>query len=62
MKHIIKTSIVDLDSPIGTISNTRNIKDKIKNTYSAKIIEEILAESESALVAITDEEIDEIIV
>lgn len=62
MKYIVKKSVVELSSPTGTISDTRNIGNKEVNTYSARIIENLLSESDGTLVAITNEEIDEIIV
>jgi hypothetical protein len=62
MKYIVKKSVVELSSPTGSISDTRNITNKEVNTYSARIIENLLSESDGTLVAITNEEIDEIIV
>ena len=62
MKYIVKKSVVDLVAPTGSISDTRNIGNKEVNTYSARIIENLLSESDGTLVAITNEEIDEIIV
>lgn len=63
MKILKKESITTLPpAVVGSIANTRNIKDKVKNTYSAKVIEELLTEDDGILVSITNEEIDEIIV
>jgi hypothetical protein len=62
MKLLEKKSVVELPPAVGSIADTTNIKDKEKNTYSARVIEEMLAEGEGTLIAITNKEIDEIIV
>ena len=62
MQILKKKSVATLSTISGSIADTRNIKDKEKNTYSARIIEELLTEDDGILVAITNEEIDEIIV
>lgn len=62
MQILKKKSVATLPTVSGSIADTRNIKDKVKNTYSARVIEELLTEDDGILVAITNEEIDEIIV
>ena len=62
MKYIVKKSVVELPPLSGSIADTRNVENKVENTYSARVIEEILSEGDSTLVAITEAEIDKIIV
>ena len=62
MKYIVKKSTVELPPLSGSIADTTNIENKVENTYSARVIEELLAEGEGTLIAISNEEIDKIIV
>lgn len=41
MKYIVKKSVAELPAIQGSISDTTNITDKTKNTYSARVIEEL---------------------
>lgn len=41
MKYLEKKSIVPMEKATGSISDTLNIEDKITNTYSARIIDEL---------------------
>lgn len=45
MKYIEKKSIVPLPQANGSLSDTRNITDKVTNGYSARVIEEDLIET-----------------
>lgn len=44
MIYIEKKSVVPLPAASGSISDTTNITDKVTNTYSARVIEEMLSE------------------
>lgn len=43
MKYIVKKSVVEIPASKGSISDTTNISDKTTNTYSANVIEKLLA-------------------
>ena len=45
MKYIVKKSFVELPPVVGGIADTRNIENKVENTYSARIIEELASSS-----------------